>query len=133
MITKPKVIRNINAIRKNHPVKFRNFGGFVFKLLMHPVIDQEFIVQSLLNMAMAANKADEVVLIGINSVQVNLKDSEKKLKFLLEHSFRCRICGSTCTEETNVYSNKLRCICGFCMDKNQEYQNDYSVANQLYD
>jgi len=124
MITTRKVIRDINDIHKNYPVMFKSYGMFLFKLMMFSIEDQEFIVDSLMNAAKYAHTTDVITIISVNKARVNLKDHEQKFRFLLEHSFRCKLCNAIETEEVNLYSGSFRDVCEMCMDKAQEYKMD---------
>lgn len=121
MITKTKIIRDINLICDNTPVTFKSFGGFFLKLMMFPVEDQEFIVDSLMKAAKKASSADNIVIYSVDRINIELRKKEKNFRFILGHEFKCRHCQDTYQEETNIYNGKFRSVCEICMDKFRDY------------
>lgn len=132
MITKAKVIQDLDYIKTKTPVKFKSFGIFFLKLLMLPVEDQEFIVNSLKRAAALAKDTDMINVITFSRPQIKLKESEQRFRFLIEHEFICNLCNHLTSKEVNMSVGHFAETCEVCYDKAQEYEHD-SVANQLYD
>ena len=122
MITKTKIIRDINLIRDNTPVTFKNFGGFFLKLMMFPVEDQEFIVDSLMKAVRKVSSADNIVICFVDRINIELRKKEKNFRFILEHKFKCQYCQNTYQEKTNIYNGKFRNICETCLDEIQDFR-----------
>lgn len=130
MVTKAKIIRDINHIRTETEVKFKNFGLFFLKLMMLSIEDQEFIVDSLMNASRTATAEEGFVIHEITRPQVNLKESESSLRFMVVHEFKCKMCNAQNTEETNLVSGRFRDVCEFCMDKAQDYAMDQGPIDE---
>lgn len=133
MITKSKIIKDINNIRDNTSVKFKNFGGFVLRLMMLSVEDQEFVVDSLTKASRRATPLASIVIYSIRKLEV--KSKEKHLCFILEYEFRCKWCKKICIEEINLYHCKFVRVCESCKDESQDYMADHDCPwkDEYYD
>jgi len=128
MITKAKVIRDINHVRTETPVKFKNFGGFFLRLMMLSVEDQEFLVAGLKNAADRAKETDMINIITFSRPAIKLKESEQHFRFLIEHEFRCSLCSQISSREVNMCKGHFAEICEVCYDKAEDYRMD--AANE---
>lgn len=115
MVTKAKIVTDINYIREKTAVKFVNFGSFFFRLMLQSIENQQFIVDCLMNASKHAKPEDEI---EIDSIQRVTK--ELPYRFVVEHAFKCKLCHKTHIESTNLCTS-FRDICEYCMDKAQDY------------
>jgi len=115
MITKARIVTDINYIREKTAVKFVNFGSFFFRLMLQSIENQQFIVDCLMNASKHAKPEDEI---EIDSIQRVTK--ELPYRFVVEHAFKCKFCHQTHIESTNLCT-LFRDICEGCMDKAQDY------------
>jgi hypothetical protein len=120
MVTKAKIVTDINYIREKTAVKFVNFGSFFFRLMLQSIENQQFIVDCLMNASKHAKPEDEIEIDSIQRVTASLKPSEQKYRFVVEHAFKCKFCHLPHIESTNLCTS-FRDICEGCMDQAQDY------------
>lgn len=118
MITKAKIVKDINKIRDDTSVKFKNFGGFLLKLMLLPVEDQKFVVDSLMK---ASKRAIPIANIVIHSIR---RSDNNSFPFILEHEFRCKLCKQIHKEEINMSTNMFKDGCEMCIDKARDMNYD---------
>jgi len=134
MITKAKIINDINYIHDDTPVAFKNFGGFFLKLMMFPVEDQEFIVDSLMKAVKRMKPSTGfIVIYSIDRVKTDLKKNEQHFRFILEYEFSCRWCHQICKEEINIGNKKFKDVCEACFDTAMERQLPEIRPSNNYD
>ncbi len=132
MITTPKVVQDLEYVRRETNVRFKTFGLFFLKLLFLSAKDQRFIAEKLKYAARHARDRDGVEIISFSRPKIKLKDNEQQFRFIIEHSFICTLCGCHSRGGSNCAGGFFQSNCEVCQDKAYEYQSD-SVANQLYD
>jgi hypothetical protein len=124
MVTKAKIVRDINWIRNSTHVKFNNFGSFFFRLMMQTVDNQEYIVDSLVNASKNVKPEEMIEIRSVHRVSASLQPGEERYRFVVEHGFKCKFCGKLHVEEVNLYGGQFRAVCEFCMDKAMEHRMD---------
>lgn len=127
-ITKASVVTGLSHVKDKTPVQFKSFGLFFIKLMMLKVADQEFIVDGLKNAASKVSGNHMIKIISFSRPKIKLKENEQQFRFLIEHEFRCCLCGGMDSREVNICNGSFGEVCEVCYDKSEEYRMD--AANE---
>lgn len=115
MITISRIIKIINEVNDSTPVKFNNFGAFLLELFMLPIEEQRYVAENLLIASLASVPDDNIIIYSIERLQIDV-EKEWKLRFLIKHSFKCKMCGNIIIDRVNVYNSCFKDYCQECID-----------------